>query len=178
VEEMKGIPLTCELVPTGTWGSNLRSLMPPSGWNRLRKFVYERADNKCELCGQDGFSQNRKWAVEAHEIWLYDDVKNEQSLIAVQSLCPRCHLCKHLGRSLKVGAAEQVRKHMREINGWDEETQQMYEQFVFAIHKHRSRFRWTVNIDMLEDYVHAGAIKQIDFDKSKAKLKGGATEND
>lgn len=67
---------------------------------------------------------------------------------------------------------------MREINGWDEETQQMYEQFVFAIHKHRSRFRWTVNIDMLEDYVHAGAIKQIDFDKSKAKLKGGATEND
>ena len=28
---MRGIPLTCELVPTGTWGANMRSLMPLRG---------------------------------------------------------------------------------------------------------------------------------------------------
>lgn len=170
---MRGIPLICELVPTGTWGANLRSLMPPSGWNRLRKFVYEQAGHKCEVCGQDGFTQNRKHAVEAHEIWAYDDIANRQVLLGVQALCPRCHMAKHLGRTLKVGGADVVRAHMKDINAWDDDTQMMYEDFVFAIHNHRSRFRWTVDIDALKDYVSVGAIKQVDFAKAKSKLKAG-----
>lgn len=170
---MRGIPLSCELVPTGTWGANLRSLMPPSGWNRIRKFVYDKAGKKCEICGQDGFSQNRKHAVEAHEIWLYDDIAHKQSLACVMALCPRCHMSKHLGRSLKVGGADVVRKHMKDINGWDDWSQMMYEDFVFQIHAQRSRFRWTVEIDALADYVTIGAIKKEDFAKAKSKLKAG-----
>ena len=82
-------------------------------------------------------------------------------------------MAKHLGRSLKVGGADVVRSHMKDINGWGDDSQMRYEDFVFAIHFHRSRFRWTVDIDALKDYVDVGAIKQVDFAKSKAKLKAG-----
>ena len=170
---MRAIPLICELVPTGTWGANLRSLMPPSGWNRLRKFAYDKAGKKCEICNQDGFSQNRKHAVEAHEIWVYDDIAHRQILAGIMALCPRCHMAKHLGRTLKVGGADVVRKHMKDINDWDERMQMLYEDFVFAIHAQRSRFRWTVDIDSLADYIDVGAIKKEDYTKSKANLKAG-----
>jgi hypothetical protein len=167
--------LTTELVPTGTWGANLRSLLPPSGWNRLRRWAYEQAEHKCEICEQDGFSQNRKHAVEAHELWSYDDVRHIQTLEGIQALCPLCHCVKHLGRSLKVGAAKQVREHMQEVNGWDAHTQKMYEDFSFLVHSLRSRFRWTVEIqDKLKEYLDMGVIKQKDYDTAIGRLKNGA----
>lgn len=166
--------LASELIPVGTWGANLRSLMPPSGWNRLRKWVYSQAGHVCEVCEQDGFSQNRKHAVEAHEVWEYDDRLKVQTLRGVQALCPMCHCVKHYGRSLRVGAGRKVREHIAEVNGWTREQVLDYEDLIFLIHTMRSQFRWTVDIEeQLSEYLTQGVIKQRDYDEAMKALKKG-----
>ena len=171
--------LVSELVPTGTWGANLRSLLTPSGWDRLRRWSYEQADNKCEICGQDGFSQNRKYPVECHEVWEYDDIQHTQTLKGVQALCPMCHCVKHYGRSLRVGSGYKVREHIAKVNNWSPEFVQIYEDMIFHIHALRSRYRWTVDIqDTLLRYLADGVINQKDFDTAMKKLKSGGYEVD
>ncbi len=166
--------LASELIPVGTWGANLRSLMPPSGWNRLRKHVYSEAGHVCEVCGATGFEQNRKHAVEAHEVWEYDDVAKVQTLKGVQALCPMCHCVKHYGRSLRVGAGRKVREHVAHVNGWTREQVLDYEDLIFHIHVLRSQFRWTVDIEeTLSGYLADGIIKQRDYDEAMKTLKKG-----
>src|SRR5688500_8134041 len=46
--------LTVELVPRTCWFSNLRSELSQDEWDRLRRSVYERAGNRCEVCGGKG----------------------------------------------------------------------------------------------------------------------------
>jgi len=171
--------LSSELVPVGTWGANLRSLMPTVGWNRLRRWCYEKAGNKCEICGQDGFSQNRNYPVEAHEIWEYDDVSKTQTLVGVQALCPMCHCVKHYGRSLRVGAGKKVREHIAEVNGWNREQVLDYETLVFHIHTLRSAYRWTVDIqEQMQKYHSEGVINDKDLDSTLKKWKKGGYSED
>ena len=59
------IKLTIELVPDTVHGANLRSRLPASDWNIIRKYCYKQAGNKCEVCGGEG----RAHLVEAHEVW-------------------------------------------------------------------------------------------------------------
>tara|TARA_Y100001937_G_C7111764_1_gene327973 strand:- start:1282 stop:1806 length:525 start_codon:yes stop_codon:yes gene_type:complete len=168
------VKLDAELIPVGTWGANLRSLMPPSGWNRLRKHIYEEANNLCELCSKTGFDQNRNYAVEAHEVWEYDDVRKIQTLKGLQALCPMCHCVKHYGRSLRVGAGRKIREHVAEVNGWTREQVLDYEDLIFHIHVLRSQFRWTVEIqETLSQYLEQGVIKQRDYDEAIKNLKRG-----
>jgi len=164
--------LQAELIPTGTWGANLRALLPPSGWDRLRKWRYELANNCCEICGDSGLNQGRKHAVECHESWEYNDNTMTQTLTGVQSLCPRCHMVKHYGRSMSVGALKIIRKHTAEVNGWNEDTLFVYEDLIFSTHSLRSKFRWTVDIQsQLQEWLDAGILKDRDVQKAIAKLK-------
>jgi hypothetical protein len=171
--KMIRFPLEAELVPTGTWGANLRALLPPSGWNRLRSHYYEKADHKCEICGETGFTQNRNHAVEAHESWEYDDVSHTQTLTGIQALCPRCHMVKHYGRSMSVGGLNVVREHIAKVNGWDASDMiLLYEQLIFDLHSMRSRFRWDVSVEkQLREWLDAGILKQRDVDKALENLK-------
>ena len=59
--------LTVDLIPESAFFKNLRSELPAKQWDALRKKCYEKAGNKCEICGGRG----TKHAVEAHEIWQY-----------------------------------------------------------------------------------------------------------
>ncbi len=61
--------LTVELVPRTCWFSNLRSELSKEEWDRLRRPVFERAGNRCEVCGGKGTQH----PVECHEVWEYDD---------------------------------------------------------------------------------------------------------
>ena len=165
--------LEADLVPTNTWGKNLRAVLPAAGWDRLRRWAYERAGHRCEICGATGKDQGRKHDVEAHEVWEYDDVTQTQTLVGVQALCPRTHMVKHYGRSMKVGAAHVVRQHLAEVNGWSATTIAIYEDYIFDVHAHRSRFRWTVNmLDFLRDMHAQGVINDRDLKVAKENLRG------
>ena len=130
-QELLKPKLTIELIPVGTWGSNLRSMMTQTQWDKLRKHCYAEAGHVCEICGDSGLNQGRKHAVEAHEIWTYDDANCVQTLERIHILCPRCHQVKHLGRTLKYGGGHKARAHIARVNGMTAQGVRAYEELAF-----------------------------------------------
>jgi hypothetical protein len=86
----KKIPkkLEVELIPKTCWWSSVRTMVKPSEWNKIRFISYEKANNICEICSDNGLNQGYKHPVECHEIWHYDDKNKIQKLIGLISLCP------------------------------------------------------------------------------------------
>lgn len=53
IEEDKtfgGNQLFVDLIPSSCWFTNVRYCVDPKDWERLRKYVYGRANYKCEVC--------------------------------------------------------------------------------------------------------------------------------
>ena len=139
--------LTIELVPSTTWGINLRSLLSKSEWDQIRKSVYEKAQNTCEICGGVG----PKWPVECHEIWDYEERSKTQILRGFIALCPNCHQVKHMGRAMSIGKGKQATKHLARVNGWSVQDAQYYIEAMFEVWHRRSQENWTLDITWLEE---------------------------
>lgn len=163
MEDVRETPkLTIELVPQTSWFDNVRAYVPQHEWDYIRKNVYEKADNKCEICGGVG----PKWPVEAHEVWHYDDEKFEQRLIRLQALCPACHEVKHIGLANINGRLDVALQHMAVINGWDIVEAYEYMNEAFDEYEWRSQHEWDVNISYLEQW-----LKEIRAEKKAEKTK-------
>lgn len=106
----KKYKLDFEMVPEECWYSNLRSVLTPSDWDRVRKDAYKRAGYKCRICGAEG-------RLEAHEQWSYDEEKRLQKLEDVLALCPACHAVKHISRTQLVGRGAEAMEHFMKVNG-------------------------------------------------------------
>ena len=152
--------LTIELVPSSTWGFNLRSMLSKSEWDKVRKSVYEKANNKCEICGGVG----PKWPVECHEIWHYEEQTKTQKLCGLIALCPKCHQVKHMGRTMSIGKGEQAKRHLAKVNGWSLQDANYYIEVMFEVWHRRSREDWTLDIAWLEEN-GIGIDKSIKNDK-------------
>ncbi|MCL2860812.1 MAG: hypothetical protein FWE22_00150 [Firmicutes bacterium] len=50
---MKNLILTIDLLPKGAWGNNLSKILPKKDWDILRQKCYEKAINRCVICGFD-----------------------------------------------------------------------------------------------------------------------------
>ena len=141
--------LSVELVPKTAWEINIRSEVSKSEWDRLRKYVYKKADYCCEVCGGKGANH----PVEAHEIWEYDDKKHIQTLIGLIALCTRCHRVKHIGLAQVQGKYDQARKHLALINGWTIEEAEKYIRKQFDLWEKRSKFTWTIDYSWIENNI-------------------------
>jgi hypothetical protein len=154
VKKLKKMPetkLTIELVPTTCWFSNVRTLLPKAEWDKLRKESYAKAKYKCEICGDVGTNQGVKHAVECHEIWEYDDKEFVQKLNGLISLCPHCHMVKHMGRTTVIGKQDIAIKHLQEVNGWSHKKTVSYLADVYEIHEERSKRKWKLDIEILSE---------------------------
>jgi hypothetical protein len=140
--------LTVELVPSTCWFSNVRSEVSKEDWDRLRTATYKKAGYRCEICGGRG----RRWPVEAHEIWHYDDATHTQTLLGLQSLCPDCHQVKHIGLSEARGRRDEALRHLARVNGWSIEDAEMYVEVQFEVWSRRSQHRWKLDISWLEQF--------------------------
>ncbi len=138
--------LAVELVPATTWFDNLRKRLPKSEWDRIRHQVYADAGNRCELCGGKG----KKWPVECHERWRYDDDTHVQHLDGLIALCPSCHRVKHLGMAKRGGWLDGTMYHLQKVNGWDHDTTVARANAAFAIWAERSHHQWTVDASAVE----------------------------
>ena len=169
---MGKIKLTIELVPSTSFYTNVRSILPKSEWDRLRKISYKKAGHKCEICKGNGLEQGYKHPVECHEIWEYRK-DGTQYLKGLISLCPRCHQVKHIGRSMKVGLAKKVTQHLRKINGFTKDEAQAYIGYAFQEHAIRSKQQWNINLSVLtEKYgVKKSLITESMRKKPKTKAK-------
>jgi len=139
--------LTIELVPSTAWFSNLRSILSQKDWDTLRKESYLNANYKCEICEGKG----KKHPVECHEIWSYDDTTHIQTLDGLISLCPKCHMVKHIGYAFLKGNGEKATKHFKKINQLDAYEAHIYIEEAFQKHNERSQYQWTINLDYLLD---------------------------
>ena len=140
------IKLTIELVPSTSWYSNVRSEVSKSEWDFIRKKVYRNANYHCEIC----YGVGKKWPVECHEIWVYDDEKHIQELGGMQALCPNCHMVKHIGRTVEIGKGLQAISHLCKVNFWSKEKATEYMQESFAIWNERSQHEWRLNLFYLK----------------------------
>jgi hypothetical protein len=145
--------LTIELVPATAWYTNVRSNVSPKDWDKIRKYCYKLADNKCEICNSVGFKQGRRHAVECHEIWHYDDINKIQKLTGLIALCPNCHQTKHVGLASLQGKREWVVKQLMNVNtmSWVEADNYINESF--KIWNDRSQSEWQLDISYLNEYM-------------------------
>lgn len=135
--------LTIELVPQSVWNLNLRSILKKKEWDKLRKDCYKQAEYKCEICGGIG----PKHPVECHEIWDFDDANKVQTLTGLVSLCPKCHMVKHIGFASVSGKRDLAFNQLKKINDWDDYEADDYVAECFQIWNERSKDKWKLDID-------------------------------
>jgi hypothetical protein len=155
-------PLTAELIPSGLWWVNLRSILRPSEWDAVRQAVYAAAGSRCELCGGVG----QQHAVEAHELWAWDLLQHEQRLIRLVALCPGCHLVKHAGRARVIGREQEVRDQLQTVNGWSEAQARAHLRGAWDDWARRSVDEWRLDLSVLE-------IEVTDKLVARAKARSG-----
>lgn len=145
-----GSGLFVDLVPESCWFTNVRSCVDKTDWDRLRRMIYDRADNQCEACGarRDPAAQVR---LEAHERWSYDDTTRTQRLRRLVTLCSPCHLATHFGFAQISGKDAQALSQLMTVNNW---TRQAANDHVAAAARRwaaRSKHDWHLDLTMLTD---------------------------
>jgi len=145
-EEEPFIPLTIELVPQTSWCKNVRSVITPKEWDNIRREVYKNANYRCEICSGAG----KKWPVECHEVWLYDDKTHTQELAGFKALCPACHQVKHLGLTMNKGKGMEATYHLSRVNFWSFQMSVLYIHEAFAKWNERNEYEWSINLSVLD----------------------------
>ena len=138
--------LPIELVPSTCWYTNVRSNVPVAEWDALRRAVYHRAKNRCEVCGGWG----KTHPVECHEVWHYDDRARVQRLTGFTALCPDCHRVKHIGLANVQGKSVQALSHLARVNGWTAHESRAYVAEAFKLWARRSKYEWQLDTSLLE----------------------------
>ena len=110
---MKDFKLNFEILPSGAFGNNLRTVLSKKAWDFIRKDAYDRAGGKCAICGR---AVKR---LEAHERWSFDKEKRLQKLEDVLGICHACHSVIHIGRTQVIGFEDDAIKHFKWVNKCD-----------------------------------------------------------
>lgn len=145
---MKKLLLDIELIPATCWLSNIRSAVSKAQWDKIRKQVYAKAWDTCQICGGVG----PKHPVECHEIWSYDDQKQIQKLEGMIALCPACHQVKHFGFARVSGKGQLAVQHFIKVNKLMPQQADKYLDQVFETWYQRSQKSWTLDISYLSQY--------------------------
>lgn len=140
--------LNFELVPDGCWYSNLRSILPPSEWEKIKKDAKLRSGGRCSCCGK------KTDRLDAHEVWSYDIEKGVQKLEDVISVCKDCHSVIHIGYTQLKGNIERAEAHYMKVNGCS------YAEFrqdlgkANQLHKERNKVgEWKLDVSWLKRFL-------------------------
>ncbi len=134
--------LTIELVPSASWYNNMRKVLPPHEWDKVRKKSYEDYNHKCGICGASG-------RLNCHEIWEYDDWKHIQKLTGFIALCDLCHNVKHIGLAgiladKRMLDFEIIIRHFMSVNACGRNVFDEHREEAFKLWRNRSLHRWGV----------------------------------
>ncbi len=144
--------------------TNVRSEVSSGRWDSIRKSIYARAGNLCEICGGRG----PRHPVEAHEIFEYDENSDVQTLASIVALCPACHEVKHIGLAEVRGRVVAAKKHLATVNGWSAARANEYVAESFGTWERRSGRNWTLDLSKLSEYgVPADEMAAIISKRSK-----------
>lgn len=149
--------LSIELVPSSSWGDNLRKICSRVQWDKIRKESYKRANYQCQVCGAPG-------RLECHEVWDYDDENKVQTLREMVALCSACHEVKHIGFASVRGRLRPALAHLAKVNCWLPPVASRYVNDQFDTWRERSRHEWTLDLSALERYgfrFEGGKVKPV-----------------
>jgi hypothetical protein len=138
--------LTIELVPRSAWYKNVRSNVSKAEWERFKTVTFGRAGHRCEICGGRG----KRWPVECHEVFAYDDERHIQKLVRLVALCPACHEVKHIGLAGVRGNHARALAHLARVNGWSREDAELYIEACFEVWSRRSSHEWRLDLSLLK----------------------------
>ena len=140
--------LNFEIVPTGAWNNNLRSVLSKKAWDFIRKDAYARANHKCSICGAPAKR------LEAHEKWSYNPETATQTLVDVIAVCHNCHQVIHVSRTQLLGYEDEAIKHFKKVNGCD------YQGYIKALGDATQKSVelskidcWNLNLDWLKRFI-------------------------
>lgn len=140
--------LNFELVPDSCWYSNLRSLLPPGGWDIIRKKAYARANGRCMICGA------KTARLEAHEQWSYDEDNAVQKLTGVIATCHACHEVIHIGRTQLMGREREASEHFMKVNNCTYAEYRKALGEANAAHRRRNQIpEWKLDLSVLKDLI-------------------------
>ena len=141
-----GEGLFVDLVPRSCWFTNVRSCVTAQDWERLRRMITRRADQRCEICGA-GQDRATSQYLEAHERWTYDTARRVQSLRRLICVCSACHLTTHMGYANVTGRADQARAHLRAVTGMTPAALARHIDEASATWITRSALTWTLDLE-------------------------------
>ena len=166
--------LTVELIPKTCHFSNIRSTVTTAEWDKIRKLSYAAANNKCEICSDNGLNQGYKHRVECHEVFEYDDINHIQKLVKLVSLCVICHQVKHIGRAIAIGKQAVCMQQLAKVNKWSQKQIEEHIISSFELHKERSKYQWTLDLSLLSTDPYNIVLKKTKeriFEVKKYKKK-------
>lgn len=140
--------LFVDLVPSSCWFTNVRSCVDQRDWERLRRMISGRADNRCEACGRPEDRSIRRW-LEAHERWTYDDTTGVQTLRRLICLCSNCHGATHYGLAQIKGTTGEAFAHLCAATGMTHHQAAAHIDQAFDTWRRRSLRDWTLDLTML-----------------------------
>lgn len=155
------ITLNIELIPKTCWWSSVRTTVTKKDWDKIRFIAYEKANNKCEICGDTGKNQGYNHNVECHEIWDYNLNTKTQTLIGLIALCPICHQVKHIGRAIAIGKQNNAINQLIKVNDWSQEQVDEHIKESFKLYAERSKIQWKLDISLLTNEPYNLKLKPI-----------------
>lgn len=145
-----GSGLFVDLVPRGCWFTNARSCIDERDWERIRRMVLARAQQRCEACGQGMDRQARRW-LEVHERWAYDTHTRVQTLRRLICLCSNCHGATHFGLAQVKGTDPQARAHLATVTGMSRPALEAHIREAFTAWEARNKVIWSLDLGILSD---------------------------
>jgi len=143
-----GNNLFVDLIPSSCWFKNIRSEVTVESWDQIRKIVYSRAGNKCEICGAEKNVQVKRY-IEAHERWSYDDEAGVQKLMRLIALCSDCHAVTHFGLAQIRGLKEEAMAHLMKVTGMNRKKAEEHVKEAFRIWEIRSDKDYKLDLSIL-----------------------------
>lgn len=142
--------LFVDLVPLSCWFTNVRSCVAPTEWDRLRRMIYGRAEDRCEACGAAP-DRSRGFYLEAHERWSYDEATFTQGLRRLIALCSACHETTHYGLAQVNGNAERALTHLKAVTWMTEQEAHRHLSSAIGLWQRRSAHDWRLDLSLLAD---------------------------
>lgn len=145
-----GNHLYVDLIPSSSWYTNAREYIDEVDWERVKELCKKRSRNKCELCNTSPNYAERNY-LECHERFIYDKDTSVQKLIRFICVCSKCHKSIHFGLAQIQGHAEEAKRHLMEVNNWDEKRVSEHINKRFELWELKSEMSWKLDLSMLQN---------------------------
>ena len=142
-----GNELFVDMIPKTSWFSNVRSLIHPSDWDRVRNHIYNRVNHICECCNNN--TKETHTRLDAHERWSFDNETKIQKLVRLVALCEFCHQTTHFGLAGIQGKTEEAKTHLNNVRLFTEDECGQHLTNASKLFKERCKVKWEIDITII-----------------------------